>query len=1287
MSDGKAEVKQISFIVQATQAINANVRVGASLDKVGTATGNAAQRLAQYDRLAIKATDTMYKSAVAIARLKSEYNNLSAAQTQANNANARLSARLLTANKKIQEQTSIIQTQKSVITGIIKENLQLSGSYDRVASSASRAGAGIKSATAGQSAKGGAVGGTAVPTTQGLSTGTAGSFRAIASGADTATKAVDKLQNTVQQNALRYQLYDVAATFGIMGRAALGAGFAATKAGIEWDKNFANVIRTSQVTGAAIDYLRTQFLDLQTTVPITAEDIATIGTLGAQMGIASGDLSRFTKITAKFAATAGITVDASATALSRLNVLLPDVRGNYERLASTILKTGVNSVATEDQIVRGTNLIASMGQIAGLTTPDVVALASAMSSLGLRPELQRSVITSSFSRILTATSEVTDKTSKFGAVLHMTGLQFQTAFRKDAIGTYRDLLQAIASRGDAVTVLKDLGLASQRLTPNLLKMGQNVDVLDKALADTTSEWSKNTELTRQYDVIASTVSAKIQVMGQTWNALLVTLDQSDTTIGPLIDVLTGFLGILKDIARTPGVSTMASIGSAVVVLTGVLALGAAGLAAFSAGFIAITNAATGLQLITNGNTATTAINTATNIANAEARGLATAATVAQTEAVALNSTANGVNSATNVGAGGSLLKFTGWVINALPTILKWAGVIGLATAAVTSLATVMATAPDWSLDLEKSFNGVGGTQKTIKFDTSKIKADMKKVADGYKSSMAKIQAESLPAQGLISFGTAGPGSGLAGAMDNWLSNPKTTTDAAKKDLMDVVGALDSEEKKLAAVNAISKELGVTQSDLLSTVFPELGTLLGENAASAAEMQDATLKLEAAQELWASALGSSDEVLSSLRDNVKSSAGAFLDFGDSLKKAYEVDPKSGKRIGGGLDDFTKSMTSQIAGFESFYGDLGKLVQRGGVQLASFFASQGPAAAQALTDSLTLNGDQISKIEDQMSLAAFYASDAFANTFAQNNAILAQVWQQSGHNPEAVAAFNKALADSMKNGSIDPKVLAELGLKYGIKIDAQMIPDINPDDFERAKNLATAKITPMKISVTTSVGQGDFTATRELDSWIVEMNGHTITMNVDPNTESGRTMLQTWRNNEYQVPLTLQTNVNTVTAANAMDLFIKGYISQTYYLNFKPANSGLSLRPGFGVQAGATGALIHNDKMIRKNYPGFSTGTIFRGPGSGTSDSILARVSNGEAITRARAVRHYGTQMMDDINNMRFPRYATGTSYPQNNNGGAPGTVVNATVVQNYPTTIDPIKKLKQDAEAALAGIWV
>ena len=69
----------------------------------------------------------------------------------------------------------------------------------------------------------------------------------------------------------------------------------------------------------------------------------------------------------------------------------------------------------------------------------------------------------------------------------------------------------------------------------------------------------------------------------------------------------------------------------------------------------------------------------------------------------------------------------------------------------------------------------------------------------------------------------------------------------------------------------------------------------------------------------------------------------------------------------------------------------------------------------------------------------------------------------------------------------------------------------------------------------------------------------------------------------------------------------------------------------------------------DYPGFATGGYVRGPGSDTSDSVLARLSAGEFVIRAAAVRKYGVSLLSTINGLSastsslrgaIPRFASG-----------------------------------------------
>jgi len=61
---------------------------------------------------------------------------------------------------------------------------------------------------------------------------------------------------------------------------------------------------------------------------------------------------------------------------------------------------------------------------------------------------------------------------------------------------------------------------------------------------------------------------------------------------------------------------------------------------------------------------------------------------------------------------------------------------------------------------------------------------------------------------------------------------------------------------------------------------------------------------------------------------------------------------------------------------------------------------------------------------------------------------------------------------------------------------------------------------------------------------------------------------------------------------------------------------------------------------KPLPINAEGGLIRGPGSGTSDSIISRVSNGEFVVRAAAVNKYGVDFMEAVNRGALPGFASG-----------------------------------------------
>ena len=79
-------------------------------------------------------------------------------------------------------------------------------------------------------------------------------------------------------------------------------------------------------------------------------------------------------------------------------------------------------------------------------------------------------------------------------------------------------------------------------------------------------------------------------------------------------------------------------------------------------------------------------------------------------------------------------------------------------------------------------------------------------------------------------------------------------------------------------------------------------------------------------------------------------------------------------------------------------------------------------------------------------------------------------------------------------------------------------------------------------------------------------------------------------------------------------------------------------------------------------GFADGGYVSGPGTSRSDSIPARLSNGEFVMSANSVKHWGVGLLDNLNNRKMPNLAfESPSY----NGGS-NVSKSATIVMNVNT---------------------
>ena len=393
--------------------------------------------------------------------------------------------------------------------------------------------------------------------------------------------------------SLRYALYDIGNNLQRIGLALTATAVVPLVIAAKYEQEFANVIRTNDLARDDVEDLRKSIRrDLEAiaqSTPIDWTDITNIATLAGQLGIAQESVGRFTETIAKVSATTNLSVEQAATAFGRLDQLIVGIDGNFENLGSAILAVGVDSVATESQIVNVSTQIASMGNLAGLTASEIIGLSGSLASLGISPELSRGVVTRLFSTIGAAASTSSAEVSEFGRLTGRTADQFVSDWGSEPGAVLQDFFDGINQEGpEAERVLRSLGITSVRDIPSILRLAQSSDEVRRLIRLSTEEYIKASEVSEQYGIISSTVASQVTRLGQNLEMLQASVGASVNAFGGLIGVLNLAVQGYNAIINNDIGAVLSAIVIALLLVGGGFALLVAQAAFFAAAALAVT---------------------------------------------------------------------------------------------------------------------------------------------------------------------------------------------------------------------------------------------------------------------------------------------------------------------------------------------------------------------------------------------------------------------------------------------------------------------------------------------------------------------------------------------------------------------------------------------------------------------------------------------------------------------------------------------------------------------------
>lgn len=294
----------------------------------------------------------------------------------------------------------------------------------------------------------------------------------------------------------------------------VGAGAASVKAFADWESAFAGVMKTVDET-ATTTYqdIAEGIKQLATETASSKEEIAAVAEAAGQLGVGADDLMKFTKTMIMLGDSTNLSAEDAATSLARISNITGEPLENIDKLGASIVALGNNFATNEASIVEMSNRLAAAGTIAGLSTTDVLALSTAMSSVGIEAEAGGTAMTQTLTGISQAVSEGGDKLNQLAQVAGISAKDFADQWKASPITALQDFISGLsemnASGEDSYAILDELGMSGIRQSNMLQSLALASDQVSKAVKISNSAYSENTALTDEASKRYQTFNAQL----------------------------------------------------------------------------------------------------------------------------------------------------------------------------------------------------------------------------------------------------------------------------------------------------------------------------------------------------------------------------------------------------------------------------------------------------------------------------------------------------------------------------------------------------------------------------------------------------------------------------------------------------------------------------------------------------------------------------------------------------------------------------------------------------------
>lgn len=312
-------------------------------------------------------------------------------------------------------------------------------------------------------------------------------------------------------------------------------GTYAAKAAINFDTALGNVRKTADITETQLQQLGDSALDLSTKQPVTAETILNIEALGAQLGVANGNLEDFAVTVSGLDIATDMDFETAGTQMAQFANITQMSQDKFKNYGSTIVDLGNNLATTEKDISNMALRLAGAGTAANFSQADILGMAGAMSSLGIKAEAGGSAMTRIIQDISKNVANGSDIVEEYARVAGVSADEFSNMWREKPVEAIELLVEGLKKLNDDGTdmnvTLEKLGINNVRNSDTMRRLAGAGDLLRESVNRANSAWEDNSALQTEVDKRNETLESRLQVLKNKVDEIAITVGR------PLVDAV------------------------------------------------------------------------------------------------------------------------------------------------------------------------------------------------------------------------------------------------------------------------------------------------------------------------------------------------------------------------------------------------------------------------------------------------------------------------------------------------------------------------------------------------------------------------------------------------------------------------------------------------------------------------------------------------------------------------------------------------------------------------------